>query len=225
MYTILLDSSNELKTTISENIVRRNKNVDFLHFLVVPTYKGMDMSEFTVTMEYILPVSQEYHMEILTLSDELYKEYLEYKLPFDTNLTKEAGNVSVQLTFTKVQKEVTDEGEQVKQYTRHTTPTVIKIFPSASWSDMIPDSALSAMDQRILKLDALANQLSENQELALDGKADDISYEDNTIQLLANGKKIGTKHKLDGQKEFDIVDFGDSENTEPDDDEYTLVEF
>ena len=102
---------------------------------------------------------------------------------------------------------------------------MIKILPSASWSDMIPDSALSAMDQRILKLDALANQISENQELALDGKADDISYEDNTIQLLANGKRIGTKHKLDGQKEFDIVDFGNSESTESDDDEYTLVEF
>ena len=223
MYTILLNSSNELKPTIKENIIRKSKNVDILHFLVEPTYKEMDMSTFTVTLEYVLPVSQEHHSETLILSEELYKDYLEYKLPFDTKLTKEAGNVSVQLLFTKVAKEVTDDGEVIKQYVRHTTETSIRILPSASWSDMIPDTALEALDQRVLQLDAIANKISDSQEDLLNTKADDISYEDNTIQLIANGKKIGAKYDL-SQNESDIVDFSISE-TESDDGEYTLVEF
>ena len=88
---------------------------------------------------------------------------------------------------------------------------------------MVPDAELAAIDQRILKLDAIANQMVDMQEMALDSKADDISYEDNTIQLMANGKKIGTSHVLDQQKEFDVVDF--SGNSDSDSDEYTLVEF
>ena len=55
-----------------------------------PTYKGIDMSDFTVMLEYILPASKEYKTEILVKSDSLYKEKLEYKLPFDTNLTRES---------------------------------------------------------------------------------------------------------------------------------------
>ena len=98
MYTILLDATNELKTSVRERVIQRSKLVDNLHFLVDPTYKGIDMSDFTVMLEYILPVSKEYHTEILVKSDELYKEKLEYKLPFDTSLTKEAGDIEIQLT-------------------------------------------------------------------------------------------------------------------------------
>ena len=83
MYTILVNDDNTLTTSIRERIMQRSKLVDSLHFLVSPTYKGLDMTDFTVTMEYILPVSKEYVSEVLVKSEELYKEMLEYKLPFD----------------------------------------------------------------------------------------------------------------------------------------------
>ena len=102
MYTILLNETNELITSVRERIMQRSKLVDNLHFLVDPIYKGIDMSDFTVMLEYLTPVSREYKTEILVKSDELYKEKLEYKLPFDTALTKEAGDIEVQLTFIKV---------------------------------------------------------------------------------------------------------------------------
>ena len=142
MYTLLINENNEIITTVKERIMQRSKLVDNLHFLMNPTYKGLDMSDFTVTMEYVLPVSREYRTETLVKSDELYKEQLEYKLPLDTYLTKEAGKIEIQLTFTKVSLDA--EGNS-KQQVRKAGPAVITIVPISAWSDIIPDNALSAI--------------------------------------------------------------------------------
>ena len=88
MYTILINSDNELVHTVKERIMCRSKLVDSLHFLTEPTYKETDMMPFTVTLEYRLPISKEYHIEILDRSEDMYKGMLEYKLPFDSTLTK-----------------------------------------------------------------------------------------------------------------------------------------
>ena len=158
MYTILINESNELITTVKERIMQRSKLVDDLHFLVAPTYKGIDMSEFTVMMEYILPISKEYQAEFLVKSDELYKNQLEYKLPFDTCLTKEHGKIEVQLTFSKVSL---DTDGNSKQQVRKTSPTVITIVPISAWSDIIADSALTALDQRLIQIQAMIEAVNE----------------------------------------------------------------
>ena len=125
MYTILLNETNELTTTVRERIMQRSNCVDSLHFLVDPIYKGIDMTNFTVTMEYILPISKEYKTEILVKSEALYKEKLEYKLPLNTNLTKEHGDIEVQLTLTNVEL---DAFGKSKQYVRKTSDQVQIIF-------------------------------------------------------------------------------------------------
>ena len=158
MYTILVNDDNTLTTSVRERIMQRSKLVDSLHFLVSPTYKGLDMTDFTVTMEYILPVSKEYVSEVLVKSEELYKEMLEYKLPFDTDLTKEAGEIEVKLTFSKV--DLDEDGNDV-QYVRKISATSITIVPIESWCDIIPDKALDAIDQRIIKTDAQIKALLE----------------------------------------------------------------
>ena len=158
MYTILVTSNNELVTSVKERIMQRSKLVDNLHFLVDPEYNDLSMEDFTVTLEYILPISKEYKTETLVLSEELYKDRLEYKLPFDTNLTKEAGKVEMQLTFTCVDM---DESGNGIQRVRKTSPTTIEIIPISAWADIIPDSALSALDQRLIKQDAQIKALAE----------------------------------------------------------------
>jgi len=158
MYTILVNASNELVTTVKERIMQRSKLVDDLHFLVEPTYKGINMSDFTVMMEYILPISREYKTEILVKSDELYKNQLEYKLPFDTCLTKEAGKIELQLTFSRV---ILDADGNSIQQVRKTSPVVITIVPISAWSDIIADSALTALDQRLIQVDALLNAVND----------------------------------------------------------------
>ena len=195
MYTILLNESNELITSVKERIMQRSKLVDSLHFLVDPIYKEMSMSDFLVTMEYILPISREYKTEILVQSPELYKGKLEYKLPFDTCLTKEHGKIEVQLTFTRV--ELTPDGDNI-QYVRKTSPTTITIVPIAAWSDVIADDALTALDQRIIQTQAMIEAVDEMNWNLDETKADNIIYDESGkyLQLTACGKPIGNKIKI-----------------------------
>ena len=73
MYTLLITENNELITSIQERIMQRSKLIDKLHFLTAPMYKDHDMREFSLMMEYVMPVSKRYKSEILTLSSKLYK--------------------------------------------------------------------------------------------------------------------------------------------------------
>lgn len=188
MYTILINSDNELVHTVKERIMCKSKLVDSLHFLTEPTYKETDMMPFTVTLEYRLPISKEYHIEILDRSEDMYKGMLEYKLPFDTTLTKEAGDIEMQLTFTNAEMQV--DGS-VTQYVRKTEKTTLTITPIEAWADMIPDKVLTSLDQRLLKQDAAMKELADIVSTIDDQKADDISLENNHLQLTANGEKIG----------------------------------
>ena len=195
MYTILINDDNTLTTSVRERIMQRSKLVDSLHFLCPQTYKELDMADFTVTLEYILPVSREYKTEELVISEELYKEMLEYKLPFDTDLTKEAGEVEVKLTFSKVDL---DEDGNDMQYVRKISATSITIVPIESWCDIIPDKALDAIDQRIIKTDAQIKALIEANEITRIEKADNLvlDSENKELYLTAEGNQIGDKVKL-----------------------------
>ena len=195
MYTILVNDDNTLTTSVRERIMQRSKLVDSLHFLVSPTYKELDMTDFTVTMEYILPVSKEYVSEVLVKSEELYKEMLEYKLPFNTDLTKEAGEIEVKLTFSKV--DLDEDGNNI-QYVRKISATSITIIPVESWCDIIPDKALDAIDQRIIKTDAQIKALIEANEITRLEKADNLvlDNENKELYLTAEGNQIGDKVKL-----------------------------
>ena len=203
MYTILVTNDNELKVTVKERIMQRSKLVDSFHFLADQLYKdNIDMTDFTVTMEYVLPVSKKYVTETLVLKlDEeskpaLYKDKLEYCLKFDTNLTAEAGDIEVQLTFTKTEL---DEEGIATQYVRKTTPCTITIVPITAWSDIVPDGALTALDQKILKIDEQIKALSDSAMLLVQDKADNIMLDTETheIYLTANGEPIGDRITID----------------------------
>lgn len=192
MYTILISDSNALVTTVKERIMQRSKLVDKLHFLMNPTYKGLDMTEFTASMEYITPVSRELKTELLTQSGELYKGMIEYTLPFDTSLTKEAGEIELQLSFVHVEL---DADGNPYQYVRKTTPTSITILAVPAWCNIVADDALTAFDQRLIQMDAMVHALNDMTQILSDTKADNIRYDENSqvIQLTANGIDIGDK--------------------------------
>lgn len=194
MYTFLINEDNTITASLTERIMQRSKLVDNLHFLVDPTYKNVDMSDYTVMLEYVLPVSKRYKTEILQRSTELYKNKLEYLLPFDTNLTQEAGDIEFQITFLKLEMDA--EG-QTYQRVRKTGPGVIHIISISKWSDMIPDEALNTLDQRIFALEALNKAMTDRFNTSLDNKADNITYDDeHRIQLTSNGKPIGSAIKI-----------------------------
>lgn len=195
MYTFLINADNSITASLTECIMQRSKLVDNLHFLADTIYSGVDMTEYTVLLEYKLPVSKSYKTEILKKSTELYKNKLEYKLPFDTNLTSEAGDIEFWLTFSDV--EMTAEGETI-QHVRKVGPGVVHIIPISNWADVVPDEALSSLDQRLIELIALNKSMYDQLNINLDGKADNIKYQNNILQLTSNGKEIGNAVEIAG---------------------------
>lgn len=197
MYTIVVNDDNTLEKTVTQRIMCRSKLVNALRFLVPPEYNGYDMQKFTVVLEYRTPVSHTYRSEILTMKDELYREeFLDYRVPFDTHLTAEPGNIEIQLTFTDAE---TNPDGTVTQRIRKTTPTTIKIEEIAPWSDMIPDSALTAIDQRLVALNAVIAQLNTVIERLNQNKADGIAIEGDQLYLVSNGVKIGNSVTINTQ--------------------------
>lgn len=215
-YTILVCENNDLYGSHKETIMQRSKLVDVLYFIVPQYYKEQDMADYTVQLEYLLPCSKKYCTEILTMSDEKYDDcHLKYTLPFDTNLTSESGSVQIQLTFVKTEL---DENGKGIQRVRKTSTTTIEIVPIAAWADIIPDSALSAIDERLIKLDASMRAMNDYLDVIDSNKVDNLVYNefDETLQLSANGVGIGGKVSVremldDG---IPVVDLDSSDNTE-----------
>lgn len=205
MYTLVVNENNEIITTIKERIMQRSKLVDTLHFLVDPMYKGHDMSTFTVKLDYLLPISREAVSEVLVLSEELYKDKLEYRLPIDTSMTKEAGKIELNLTFVK--PEMDSEGNVI-QRVRKAGPASITIVPLSAWTNVVPDSALNAIDQRLIMAEAMINAANDFNQYLYDNKADNIvlNKETNTVQLTSNGQPIGNaiEYSTCGIKSFDV---------------------
>lgn len=215
-YVILVNEDNTLTASKKERIMQRSKLFNNLWFLAEPTYNGYDMSACTVVMEYILPISKKYHSDILELSEEGYQEYLKYVVPIDSKLTAETGEVELQLTF--IYSDLDENGESV-QRVRKTSTAKLNIVPISAWSDIIPDSALGALDQRIIKMDAQLKEIADINEAYSAAKADNIKYDADaqTLQLLSGTKEIGDKVSLsisdeDGASAVDFSDLGVGED-------------
>ena len=228
MYTLVVNENNEIITTIKERIMQRSKLVDTLHILVDPMYKGLDMSTFTVKLDYLLPISRESVSENLVLSDELYKDRLEYKLPIDTNLTKEAGKIELNLTFVKLDM---DADGNVVQRVRKAGPASITIVPLSAWTNVVPDSALNAIDQRLIMAEAMINAANDFNQYLYDNKVDNIVYDnkEETLQLHANGVGVGDKISVRDMVEdgVPVVDLNSASGDVvlPDDTDDDVVEF
>jgi hypothetical protein len=192
-YTILVCEDNTLYGSHKERIMQRSKLVDKLVFIVDPIYKGIDMSDATVMLEYVLPISREYKTVLLALSNERYKDcFLQYKLPFDVDLTSQAGSLELQLTFAYV--EMSPNGTGV-QHVRKTSSTTIDIIPITAWSDIVPDRALSCLDQRLIKMDATMRAMNDYLDVIDNNMVDNLIYDGNneTLQLSANGVGVGNR--------------------------------
>lgn len=225
MYTILVTDEHELIATKRERIMQRSNLVNKLHFLVPLNYDDLDMSITTVTLEYVSPVSKEYHFEILKKSEELYKDFLEYVLPFNTKLTKEAGDIELQLTFTAP---VMDADGKVNQYARKTSPTIIKIIKISEWSLQMPDDLLTPLDQRILMVQQMAAEnLDMQASIAYNTPTGLVLDENDKLSLGIDGKPIGNSIEIvvpatpddsdgnnDGMIEVDdsVLDTGEGED-------------
>lgn len=223
MYTILVNPDNTLYGSQKSRVMQRSKLVDNLRFIVEPTYNDIDMTTATVMLEYVLPVSRKYKTVLLVLDDERYNGcYLQYKLPFDTDLTSEAGSLELQLTFAYVEMNYNGVGIQ---RVRKTSSTTIEIIPITAWSDIVPDDALLSLDDRLIKIDAQMRAMNDYLDVIDSNKVDNLVYDDvnETLQLSSKGVGIGNKVSVrdmldDGTPVIDLdsdsgtSDGSDSEN-------------
>lgn len=226
-YTIIVCNDNSLYGSIKTKIMQREKLFNKLWILVPPHYNGYDMSQCTLTMRYLLPVSRELKTETLELSDERYEEYLKYVLPIDTCLSKEHGDIELNLTFTMLD---VDKDGNIVQRVRKTDNHVLTITKIPDWDSVIPDSSLAAIDQRILRQDAQIKALADLANVFDNNKADNLIYDDNTetLQLSANGVRIGNKVSVKDMIDdgIPVVDLDCGSGNVPDNDyDDNVVEF
>ena len=227
-YTIIVGDDNSLYGSNKEKIIQKEKLFNKIWFLAAPYYNGYDMSQCVVTLRYVLPISKEFVTETLVLSDEKYNEYLKYVLPVDTNLSKEWGDIELNLTFTMV--DVDDNGNIIHRV-RKTTNHILHITQLPDWDKFVPDASLAAIDQRIIMTQAQIMRL----EAISQEKADNIKYntDTNELQLTSNGNVIGDKVKINAgdaslEDGVPVVDFGSvssgSNSTDESEDD-NVVEF
>lgn len=252
-YTFLLEKDNSLVASRREVIMQRSKLVDEIHFLVNPQYKEENMSLFNVMMEFVLPVSREYHTLELAQDPEGYNGYLKFVVPFDCNLSSEAGDVQLQLTFTFVGLDA--DGNAI-QKVRKTKVGTLHVTPISNWSSFVPDSALASLDQRILKTQAMINELGYYAQVLDQNQVDNLVYDEknDALQLMAGANTVGSgvsvkeilddgipvidfdspsgsdtdKDHEDGCScgcEDNVVEFGDSDSETPSEDDSNVVEF
>lgn len=99
MYTILMDSDKNLITTNKVKIYQRENLVDKIQFLLPQTYKGLDLSKFTIKMKYIDQVNLPRSLT-LEQSEELFCDKIVCVLPVNSNLTLYAGTITLHLELT-----------------------------------------------------------------------------------------------------------------------------
>ena len=234
-YIFLLENNNEIVASHREVLMQRSKLVDEVWFLVNPKYKTCenDMSVFSVMLEYILPTSKSYHSVELVQDKEGYKGYLKYVVPLDSNLSSESGDIQLQLSFVYVGLDADGNGIQKVRKTR---PAKLHITPVAAWSDIIPDSCLLSLDQRIIAQTAQIKALADIATTLDNTKADNIKYDENenSLQLLSGNKEIGDKVTIKTGEEslkdgVPVVDFGNISDgdipSEDEEDDDNVVEF
>lgn len=202
-----MNKNKELVTTVKTALYQREKLVDKIQFLIPETYNELALSDFTVILKYVDQANVP-HAEILNKDVELYKNKLRYTLPVDTNLTRFTGDISVRLTFSKT------DSETKTQYVMHTGEAIISISPLSDFYNFVPDESLEFVDQLVGQLNAKLEATDKMAEIYDKNKADDLSYEDNKLQLTSNGEKIGK-----------AVTISNSESPDPDDETFTVVEF
>lgn len=182
MITILVNNQNQMIVTTSELIMQHSQNVHIIQIFVPEEYNNFNMKDFSAYIE-IVPPNQRYKHLYLQPTEISRKEgYVQYDIEIPSEFTMFAGDMSMQMTFTKV------DDNTYKTYIRHTTSCTLKVEPIEKWSELITDDALSDLDQRIVKIEQGIKVTSDLVDALNSSKADNHRInEDGDLVLTANG--------------------------------------
>lgn len=204
MYTIIMDKYKQLIKTVETKLYQKEKLTEKLQFLFPVTYNDINLSDFTIILKFVdqqgIP-----HAEILSPDDDLYKGKIRCTMPINSDLTEFSGEISIRITFEKI-----DMNSQT-QYVLHTGETTISISPLKDYYSFVPDKSLEFVDQLVGNLEAKIEATEKIADIYDKSKADNISYNNNNLQLTSNGKKIGNSITLSNEsviaENFNVVEF------------------
>jgi hypothetical protein len=104
-----------------------------------------------------------------------------------------------------------DVNGNIMQRVRKTENYLLHITQIPDWDSVIPDSALSSLDQRIIKTQAQIRELEYLAETLGENQVDNLEYDKigDTLQLTAKGKGVGDKVSVKDMVEdgVPVVDF------------------
>lgn len=179
MYTLKINEDNTVTTTVKEKLVERSNYVDNIQIVTSKLYREqIDMTDCTVYMRYVLPVTNKIKIIQLTLNNDAYEnDYLQYLIPADAYITAEAGDIEVSFTFLKL---VSNEDDSTTSYVRKTQSGVIHISPLAAFAKFEPHEMLDEVDQRLIQMIALEKDMLALSEATYNGMVQDIHINDET---------------------------------------------
>ena len=185
MYTLKITDENTVVTTVKEKIIERSNYVDKIQIVVAKLYREqIDMSNCTVYMRYVLPVTGKIKITQLTPNDLAYEnDYIQYLIPAEAYLTAEAGDIEVSFTFLKL---ISNEDDSTTSYVRKTQSGVIHISPLAAFAKYEPNEMLDEIDQRLLELIALQKDMMSMAEDAYNGMVQDVHINDDKKIILTD---------------------------------------
>lgn len=190
MSTILFKENKQLVLTKNTKIRQGENAVDKIEFLIPLTINDLSMSGFTATLLFV-DAANVSHMENLVLEgdteDGLYKDsWYRFILPVDSEFTKMAGTIKMELTLTKY----VDETET--SYVMHSSELEMNILTWEDYYRFAPAGSLNAIDERLLELDNKLAMLNATAEIYDKAQAVDLKLTDERLQLAdADGKTIG----------------------------------
>lgn len=201
MYTFLIQNDNSVIATERQRFMQCSKLVDVLQIIVPKLYNGLEMANYSARLEYLTPINHKHSYVEMEIADADYKtDYLLYKMQIDTNLTAEVGDVQFMMTFIEVS--MTVDGT-VETPVRKTDVFTMPIIPIADWF-VVPDSALSALDQRIVANQEAIMAMADMQSNLSNTKLDDIKLDTDTNMI------YGTSGGVKQGKGIKLQDLGDA---------------
>ena len=183
MYTLRITDENAIISTRESVLMEKSNCVDSIQIIANKLYQGqIDMSDATLRMEYVLPISHRIRNTILNLS-EINEDngLIYYKIPVTARIASEPGDIEVSFSFTKVIKN--SESEEPISYVRKTQPGIIHITPTAQFESFEPSEYLTEIDQRMLVMEARQKDLQALSQQIYDGIPTDLKINSDEKKL------------------------------------------
>ena len=211
MFYIKLDDNMNLVITVKNPIYRGDNLNQKIIYLIPTTVEEIDIAAATV---YLMYIRADGVPDIITLEplEEKYNDtYYQYTFPINCKLTRFPGEVCTWIQiFT---------GTPSNPVTAKSGECMLYVQDSKNIDDYLSDQQITAIYQLQKGIDENAEKIDSG----LSGKADNISYDDETrkLQRVSNGEAIGDAVTVPSDKYAedieDKVEDSWSSMTDPDD--------